>query len=127
MKTIIVTEKAPAAIGPYSQAVETANMIFISGQLPVDPKTGQMAPPDVAAQTEAVLRNILGIMAAKGLPLDNIVKTTVYMTDLGQFQTMNEVYARYFQKHPPARATVEVKALPKGALVEIEAIAEKEI
>ncbi|MDQ7772408.1 MAG: RidA family protein [Elusimicrobiales bacterium] len=125
MKEIIVTDKAPAAIGPYSQAVETGSLIFISGQLPVDARTGQMAPPDVKAQTEAVLRNILGIMAAKGLPLDNIIKTTVYMTDLGQFQAMNEVYAKYFQKHPPARATVEVKALPKGALVEIEAIAEK--
>ncbi|HBE89194.1 MAG TPA: reactive intermediate/imine deaminase [Elusimicrobia bacterium] len=127
MKSVIVTDKAPAAIGPYSQAVETDTLIFISGQLPVDPKTGQMAPPEVPAQTEAVLKNILGIMAAKGLPLDNIIKTTVYMTDLGQFQAMNEVYAKYFSKHPPARATVEVKALPKGALVEIEAIAEKQI
>ena len=112
MKKIISTEKAPAAIGPYSQAVEAAGLLFISGQLPIDPATGSMAPAEIKAQTEAVIKN-----------LENILKTTVYMADLSQFAQMNEVYARFFAKNPPARATVEVKALPKAALVEIEAVA----
>jgi 2-iminobutanoate/2-iminopropanoate deaminase len=125
MKTIISTPEAPAAIGPYSQAVEAGGFIFISGQLPVEPVTGTMEAPDTALQTSAVIKNIEAILRARGLTLDNVVKTTVYMTDLGEFRKMNEVYARFFAINPPARATVEVKALPKAALVEIEAVAVK--
>lgn len=123
MKKIISTDKAPAAIGPYSQAVEAAGLLFISGQLPIDPATGNMAPAEIEAQTEGVIKNLEGILKSQGLTLENILKTTVYMADLSQFAQMNEVYARFFAKNPPARATVEVKALPKAALVEIEAIA----
>ena len=123
MKKTISTSNAPAAIGPYSQAVEAGGLIFISGQLPVDPATGNMAQADTAKQTSAVLKNIEAILKSRGLTLDNVVKTTVFMTDLKEFQKMNEVYAGFFAKNPPARATVEVKALPKAALVEIEAIA----
>jgi len=125
MKTIISTPDAPAAIGPYSQAVEAGPFIFISGQLPVDPATGNIAGADTAAQTEAVIKNIAAILGSHGLTLENVVKTTVFMTDLREFQKMNETYARFFSKNPPARATIEVKALPKTALVEIEAIAVK--
>lgn len=125
MKTIVSAPAAPAAIGPYSQAVEAGGFIFVSGQLPVDPATGKMEAADTALQTGAVLRNIEAILKSRGLPLDSVVKTTVYMSDLGEFQKMNEVYARFFPANPPARATVEVKALPKAALVEIEAVAVK--
>ncbi|HCC48883.1 MAG TPA: reactive intermediate/imine deaminase [Elusimicrobia bacterium] len=123
MKKIISTKNAPAAIGPYSQAAEAGGLIFISGQLPIDPATGAMAPAEIKAQTEAVIKNLEGILKSEGLSLDNILKTTVFMADLGQFAQMNEVYGRFFSANPPARATVEVKALPKAALVEIEAIA----
>ena len=123
MKKIISTEKAPAAIGPYSQAVEAAGLLFISGQLPIDPATGIMAPAEIKAQTEAVIKNLEGILKSQGLALENVLKTTVYMADLSQFARMNEVYGKFFAENPPARATVEVKALPKAALVEIEAIA----
>ncbi|OGS08575.1 MAG: reactive intermediate/imine deaminase [Elusimicrobia bacterium RIFOXYA12_FULL_51_18] len=123
MKSIISTPGAPAAIGPYSQAVEAGGFIFISGQLPVDPATGNITGTDAAGQTEAVLKNIEAILKSRGLTPDSVVKTTVFMTDLKEFQNMNEVYARFFAKNPPARATIEVKALPKAALVEIEAVA----
>jgi len=123
VKKIISTKNAPAAIGPYSQAAEAGGLIFISGQLPIDPATGAMAPAEIKAQTEAVIKNLEGILKSEGLSLDNILKTTVFMADLGQFAQMNEVYGRFFSANPPARATVEVKALPKAALVEIEAIA----
>ncbi len=123
MKKIISTNRAPAAIGPYSQATEAAGLVFISGQLPIDPATGNMAPPDITAQTEAAIRNIEGILKSEGLSLENVLKTTVFMADLGQFAKMNETYARFFSGNPPARATIEVKALPKAALVEIEAVA----
>ncbi|HAT72964.1 MAG TPA: reactive intermediate/imine deaminase [Elusimicrobia bacterium] len=123
MRKIISTRNAPAAIGPYSQAVEAGGLIFISGQLPVDPATGLMAPPDIQAQTEAVIKNLEAILKAEGLTLANIIKTTVYMADLGQFARMNETYSLFFASNPPARATIEVKALPKAALVEIEAVA----
>lgn len=125
MKKIISTNDAPAAIGPYSQAVEAGGLIFISGQLPVDPASGALAEADTAIQTEAVIKNIAAILKSQGLTLENVVKTTVFMTDLSQFVKMNEVYASFFSKNPPARATIEVKALPKGALVEIEAVAAK--
>ena len=123
MKKIISTKSAPAAIGPYSQAVEAGGLIFISGQLPIDPATGELAPAEIKAQTEAVIKNLEGILKAEGLGLENVLKTTVFMTELSQFAQMNEVYGRFFANQPPARATVEVKALPKAALVEIEAIA----
>lgn len=123
MKKIISTKNAPAAIGPYSQAVEAGGLLFISGQLPLDPATGAMAPAEIKAQTEAVIKNLEGILKSEGLSLENIVKTTVFMADLGQFAAMNEVYGRFFAANPPARATIEVKALPKAALVEIEAVA----
>lgn len=123
MKKIISTQNAPAAIGPYSQAVEAGGLIFISGQLPIDPATGAMAPAEIKAQTEAVIKNLEGILKSEGLGLENILKTTVFMADLGQFAAMNEVYGRFFAANPPARATIEVKALPKAALVEIEAVA----
>ena len=125
MKTIISTPEAPAAIGPYSQAVEAGDLIFISGQLPIDPVTGNLEAADTALQTSAAIRNIEAILHSRGLSLDNVVKTTVFMADLGEFQKMNEVYGRFFSKNPPARATIEVKALPKAALVEIEAVALK--
>jgi len=123
MKKIISTQNAPAAIGPYSQAVEAGGLIFISGQLPLDPATGAMAPAEIKAQTEAVIKNLEGILKSEGLSLENVLKTTVFMADLGQFGAMNEVYGRFFAANPPARATIEVKALPKAALVEIEAVA----
>jgi len=123
MKKIISTKNAPAAIGPYSQATEAGGLIFISGQLPVNPATGAMAAADIRAQTEAVLKNLEAILVAEGLTLANVLKTTVFMTDLGQFGQMNEVYGSFFPANPPARATIEVKALPKAALVEIEAVA----
>ena len=123
MKKIIATKNAPAAIGPYSQAVEAGGLVFISGQLPVDPATGNMAPAEIKAQTEAVIKNIEAILKSEGLSLANVLKTTVFMADLGQFAQMNEVYGRFFAENPPARATIEVKALPKAALVEIEAVA----
>ncbi len=123
MKKIISTKNAPAAIGPYSQAVEAGGLIFISGQLPIDPATGAMAPAEIKAQTEAVLKNIAGILKAEGLAPENVLKTTVFMADLGQFAQMNEVYSKFFPANAPARATIEVKALPRAALVEIEAVA----
>jgi len=123
MKKIISTKNAPAAIGPYSQAVEAGGLIFISGQLPINPGTGELAPADIKLQTEASIRNIEAILRSEGLSLDNVLKTTVLMADLGQFGQMNEVYAKFFTKNPPARAAYGVKALPKAALVEIEAVA----
>lgn len=123
MKEIIKTEKAPQAIGPYSQAVKSGKMLFISGQLPIDPRTSTM-PQDIEGQTEAAIKNLEAIAVAAGTSIENTIKTTVFMTDLSLFARMNEVYSRFFNKNAPARATVEVKALPKGALVEIEAIVE---
>lgn len=120
-KTVSAAD-APAAIGPYSQAVRAGEFLFVSGQLPSDPKTGALAE-GVAAQTERALGNLGAILAAAGLGFEHVVKTTVFMTDLSKFSEMNEVYARRFPKDPPARATVQVSALPKGAQVEIEAVA----
>ena len=123
MKKIISTNEAPGAIGPYSQAVRSGNFLFCSGQIPLDPKSGQIVPGDIAAQTRRVLDNIAAVLRAEGLTFDNVVKTTIFLTDLGDFQTVNEVYGSYFKQSPPARSTVQVSALPKGAKVEIEAIA----
>jgi 2-iminobutanoate/2-iminopropanoate deaminase len=126
MKTVISTAGAPAAIIPYSHSVEAGGFIFISGQLPINPATGSIDGTDAAAQTEAVIKNIEAILKARGLSLGSVVKTTVFMTDLKEIQKMNDVYTRFFSAPFPARATIEVKALPKAALVEIEAIAVKQ-
>ena len=123
MKKVIFTEKAPAAIGPYSQAIEANGMIFLSGQLPVDPATGEFAPGGVAEQTAQSFANIKSILAEAGLTTANIVKTTVFLADMSLFGAMNEVYAQNFEGDFPARSAFAVKALPKGALVEIECIA----
>ena len=123
MKNIIATEKAPAAIGPYSQAVEAAGLVFISGQLPIDPATGAFAGDTIEAQTRQSLENIRSILEKAGLGMDSVVKTTVLLSSIGDFAAMNGVYAEYFKADCPARAAFEVAALPKAALVEIEAIA----
>jgi 2-iminobutanoate/2-iminopropanoate deaminase len=123
MKKIISTSEAPGAIGPYSQAVRSGRFLFCSGQIPLDPKSGQIISGDIAAQTRRVLDNIAAVLRAEGLTFDNVVKTTVFLTDLGDFQTVNEIYGSYFKQDPPARSTVQVSALPKGAKVEIEVIA----
>ena len=123
MKKIISTSEAPAAIGPYSQAVRSGSFLFCSGQIPLDPKSGQIVSGDIAAQTRRVLNNIAAVLRAEGLTFDSVVKTTIFLTDLNDFRLVNEVYGSYFKQDPPARSTVQVSALPKGANVEIEVIA----
>ena len=123
MKKIISTTDAPAAIGPYSQAVRAGSMIFCAGQVPLDPKTGQIVSEDISEQTRRVLDNLTAVLKAEGLTMSNVVKTTVFLADFGDFPKMNEVYATYFTDQPPARSTVGVSTLPKNARVEIEAIA----
>jgi len=123
MKKIISTTEAPAAIGPYSQAVRAGSMIFCAGQVPLDPKTGQIVSEDISEQTRRVLDNLTAVLKAEGLTMANVVKTTVFLADFGDFPKMNEVYATYFADQPPARSTVGVSTLPKNARVEIEAIA----
>ena len=123
MKKIISTNEAPAAIGPYSQAVRSGRFLFCSGQIPLDPKSGEIVSGDIAAQARRVLDNIAAVLRAEGITFDNIVKTTIFLTDLDDFQLVNEVYASYFKQDPPARSTVQVSALPRGAHVEIEVIA----
>ena len=123
MKKIISTSEAPGAIGPYSQGVRSASFLFCSGQIPLDPKSGQIVPGDIAAQTRRVLDNIGAVLKAEDLTFDHVVKTTIFLTNLGDFQTLNEVYGSYFKQDPPARSTIQVAALPKGANVEIEVIA----
>ncbi|MGN1264071.1 MAG: RidA family protein [Prevotella sp.] len=121
----ISTEKAPAAIGPYSQAVEAGGFVFVSGQLPIDPSTGVFAEGGVKEQTRQSLTNASEILAAAGLSLADVAKTTVFLADMGDFAAMNEVYSSFFSTPFPARSAVAVKTLPKGALVEIECIAER--
>jgi 2-iminobutanoate/2-iminopropanoate deaminase len=123
MKTVVATAKAPAAIGPYSQAIHTEGVVFCSGQLGIDPATGRLAAGGVAGETRQALTNLAAVLDAVGASLKDVVKTTVFMTDLGQFQAMNEVYGSFFAANPPARSTVQVAALPRGAVVEIEAVA----
>ncbi|RJP19772.1 MAG: RidA family protein [Deltaproteobacteria bacterium] len=123
MRTTVKTEKAPAAIGPYSQAVRCGGFLFCSGQIPLDPATGKIVEGGIAEQTERVLSNLAAVLAAGGSSPASVVKTTVYLTDLSEFPAMNEVYKRFFPGEPPARATVEVSKLPAGARVEIEAVA----
>ncbi len=119
----VKTEHAPAAIGPYSQAIKAGGMIFAAGQIPLDPATGQMITGDVQAQTERVLENLRAVLTAAGASFDTVVKTTVFLKHMSDFAAMNEVYARYFTSAAPARSTVAVADLPRGALVEIECIA----
>ena len=122
-KEIIATETAPKAIGPYSQAVRAGGFLFCSGQIPLDPAIGEMVAGPIGVQTERVMDNIAAVLAAAGLTFGDVVKSTIYLADLADFAVVNEVYGRRFPSEPPARSTVEVKGLPKGAGVEIEVIA----
>ena len=123
MKKAIATKNAPAAIGPYSQAIEVGDMVFVSGQLPVDPSTGEFEPGGVKELTRRSLTNIKNILAATGLTMEHVVKTTVFLADMADFAEMNEAYASFFEGVAPARSAMAVKTLPKGARVEIECIA----
>ena len=123
MKEIISTENAPGAIGPYSQAIKTGNMVFCSGQIPLDPKTGEFVSEKITEQTEQVLKNLSAVLEAAGSNLNNVVKTTVFLSDMNDFTAMNEVYAKFFSENKPARATVQAARLPRDARVEIECIA----
>lgn len=120
---IISTEKAPGAIGPYSQAIKAGNMIFCSGQIPIDVMTGEFVSQDVAGQTEQVLKNLTAVLEAAGTDLNGVVKTTVFLADMNDFAAMNEVYGRFFSENKPARATVQAARLPRDARVEIDCIA----
>lgn len=122
-KKVIHTETAPAAVGPYSQAISTGDIVFTAGQIPIDPADGNMIDGDIAAQTEQVLKNLTAILEAAGTGLGHVVKTTVFLQDMADFVAMNVVYAQFFSDTAPARSTVAVAALPLGAQVEIEAIA----
>jgi len=122
-KEVICTDKAPQAIGPYSQGVKAGGMVFFSGQIPLDPVTGEMVGKGIAAQTERVMENIAALLTAAGLGFGDVVKSTIYLTDLTNFAIVNDIYGRRFPAAPPARSTVEVKGLPRGAEVEIEVIA----
>jgi 2-iminobutanoate/2-iminopropanoate deaminase len=123
MKTVIATKLAPQAIGPYSQAVVLNGVAFLSGQIPLDPATGQLIDGDVAAQAERVLENLKAVLEAAGSSLDHVLKTTVFLSDMGDFPKLNEVYGRYFTANQPARSTVQVARLPRDVKVEIEVIA----
>ncbi|PWT88438.1 MAG: reactive intermediate/imine deaminase [Blastocatellia bacterium] len=123
MRVKVQTADAPAAIGPYSQAIKAGDFVFVSGQIPIDPKTGEFVNGGVAEQTERVLKNVAAVLAAAGSDLSQVVKTTVFLADMNDFSAMNEVYARFFVGEPPARATVAAAGLPRNARVEIEAIA----
>lgn len=123
MRQVIATESGPKAIGPYSQAIKANGLVFLSGQIPLDPATQQLIEGNVAAQTERVLQNIMGILGAAGTSLTRVVKTTVFLKSMNDFAAMNEVYGRHFSAEPPARSTVEVARLPKDVLVEIDVIA----
>jgi 2-iminobutanoate/2-iminopropanoate deaminase len=122
-KKVIQTEKAPKAIGPYSQAIQAGNFLFLSGQIPLDPKTGELAKGDIRKQTQQVLENIKGVLESQGLGMENVVKSTIFLKDIGNFNQVNEVYATYFPSSPPARSMVEVAKLPRDADIEIEALA----
>jgi len=123
VKEMIATDRAPRAIGPYSQAVRAGELVFASGQIPIDPTTGEFVAGGIAEQTEQVLRNLRAVFEAAGLTMNQIVKTTVFLADMDDFTAMNEVYGRFFDGEPPARATVQAARLPRDARVEIEAIA----
>ena len=123
MRDVVSTKEAPQAIGPYSQAIKAAGLVFVSGQIPIDPANGNVISGDIAAQTERVLKNLQTIVRAAGSDFSRVVKTTVYLKNMSEFAAMNEVYARFFKGAPPARATVEVSRLPKDVLVEIDLVA----
>jgi 2-iminobutanoate/2-iminopropanoate deaminase len=123
VKNIIATDHAPRAIGPYSQAVQAGDLVFASGQIPIDPATGEFVAGGIAEQTEQVLRNLTAVFEAAGVEMNQVVKTTVFLADMDDFTSMNEVYGRFFGDAPPARATVQAARLPRDARVEIEAIA----
>ncbi|MDM7273697.1 RidA family protein [Sulfurihydrogenibium azorense] len=120
---VIYTEKAPKPIGPYSQAIKYENLIFISGQIAIDPSTNEFVNSDVATQTKIIMENIKAILEEAGINLNHVIKTTIFLKNLEDFQVVNEIYGQYFKDHKPARSTVEVSRLPKDALVEIEVIA----
>jgi 2-iminobutanoate/2-iminopropanoate deaminase len=122
-KKVIQTEKAPKAIGPYSQAIQVGNFLFLSGQISLDPKTGELVKGDIRQQTQQVLENIKGVLESQKLGMEDVVKVTIFLKDIGNFNQVNEVYATYFPSSPPARSTVEVAKLPRDADIEIEAIA----
>ena len=124
MMETIIAPKAPAALGPYSAAIKVGELIFTSGQIPADPATGELAPGGIAQQTEQSLMNLSAVLEAAGSGLDQVIKTTCFLTDMADFAAFNAAYGKYFSEHKPARSTVAVKALPKGALVEIECVAE---
>jgi 2-iminobutanoate/2-iminopropanoate deaminase len=125
MKKVIQTENAPRAVGPYSQGIfiESGKLVFTAGQIPLDPKTGLMVEGGIEAQTELVIQNLKAVLEAGGSSLDRVVKTTVFLKHIDDFQSMNRVYEKYFSENPPARSAVEVSALPKGALIEMECMA----
>jgi 2-iminobutanoate/2-iminopropanoate deaminase len=123
-RTAILTEKAPKPIGPYSQAVRHGSLVFASGQIPIDPATGSLVTGDIVKETEQVFANLAAVLSAAGTSLERAVKTTVFLTDMGLFAKVNEVYARHFREPFPARSTIQVAALPKGVSVEIEVVAE---
>lgn len=123
MKNVITTDRGPKPIGPYSQAIKAGGFVYLSGQVALDPKTGELVGADIRQQTERVFENIKGILEAAGVNLHHVLKTIVFLKDMNDFAAMNEVYARYFTSAPPARSTVQVTRLPKDALVEIEVIA----
>ena len=123
-KQVIHTAEAPQAIGPYSQAVRVGNLVFLSGQIPLDPASGNIVEGDIVVQTRRVMENLGAVLRAAGASFAEVVKTTIYLADLGHFSKMNEVYGSYFTSEPPARATVQVGALPRGVLIEIDMIAQ---
>ena len=125
MKQVIFSEKAPAAVGPYSHAIDCGNLVFLSGQVPLIPETGMIAEGGIEGQARQMFSNIQSVLESCGLTFDHVVKTTVFITDLKNFNVFNEIYAEYFPKDPPARSCVQVAALPKGALVETECICVK--
>lgn len=122
-KDIITSDKAPRAVGPYSQAIKAGNLVYTAGQIPLDPSTGNMIEGDITAQTERVLENLKALLEASGACLENVVKTTVFLKDMNDFAAMNAVYSKYFTENCPARSTIQVARLPKDAGVEIEAVA----
>lgn len=125
MKTVVLSKDAPEPIGPYSQAIALGNLLFCSGQVAIDPKNNQVLTGDVKSQTEQVMKNIEAVLKAGGAGFQNVVKTTIFLTDMKDFATVNEIYGRYFPQNPPARSTVQVSGLPKGVNVEIEVLAHR--
>jgi 2-iminobutanoate/2-iminopropanoate deaminase len=123
MRQAVATDKAPKAIGPYSQGIRAGNLLFVSGQVPIDPATGNIIDGDIAAQTDRVMRNLTAILEAGGATMDNVVRCTVYLADMNDFAAMNEVYGSYFSQPAPARATIQAVRLPRDARVEIDVIA----